>query len=186
LLPAAFFAAILLCASGCAHSRWSAKTLADGVPIAASPVVGTVVELRALPRPQGVDAFNATRVSQERVVYRLRAVLLRFTLASDGDIHLAIAQPGEPAATVIAEIPDPARMTGAPDRYRNQVTQARRGFIQTFGTPTNVWKEVDRAVVLTGPIFYDYRHGQVGGKFAGAESGIEIHPVLSIAPAGKT
>lgn len=187
MLPAALFAAAVLSASGCVHARWPAKTLADGVPIDSTPIVATVTQLRAMARPSGVDFFNAMRVPQERQLYRVRAVLLRFSLATDGDVHLAIADPHEPAATMIAEIPDPARMTGAPARYRNEVAQTRRSFIARYGKPVfGVWRPVGRQIEITGPIFFDLLDGQAGGQAAGAPNAVEIHPVLSIAPAGKT
>jgi len=126
-------------------------------------------------------------VTQERQVYTVRAVLLRFTLASDGDIHLAIADPHNRAVTMIAEIPDPDRMTGAPERYRNQVAQTRRNFVAAFGAPAlDIWRPVGRQVQVTGPIFFDYRAGPPGGEAGVAPNDVEIHPVLSIVPAGKT
>ncbi len=187
MYPAALFAAVVLSASGCVHARWPAKTLADGVPIASKPIDRTITQLRAIPRPPGVDSFSAARVPQERQVYRVRAVLLRFSLATDGDVHLAIAEPREPAATMIAEIPDPDRMTGAPAQYREQVARTRRDFIAAFGAPAlDVWRPVRRQVVLTGPLFFDYLAGPAGGQAGVAPNDVEIHPVLGIAPAGKT
>jgi hypothetical protein len=172
---------LLFAAAGCAHARWPAKTLSDGVPIASVPIEGTVAQLRALPRPPGVDAFDAPRVQLERQVYTVRAQLLRFTFSPDGDIHLAIADPNDPQATMIAEIPDPRHMTGAPRRYRYEVATTRRAFVRAFGPPMlNAWHEVHREVVITGPIFFDIPRGQIGGRAAGAPNAIEIHPVLRI------
>lgn len=186
-LSAALAGAIVLSAAGCMHARWPAKTLADGVAISSKPVDGTIAQLRAMPRPAGVASFSAPRVPQERQVYRVRAMLLRFSLAGDGDIHLAIADPRDPSVTMIAEIPDPGRMAGAPRRYRNDVANTRRSFIAAFGVPSfGVWRSAERQVEITGPLFFDLLAGQVGGRAAGAPNGIEIHPVLRIAPAGKT
>src|SRR5207247_2332491 len=98
---AALFLAVLVGVAGCGHSRWPAKVLADGVAIHATPINTSIDRLRSLPRPAGVDSLDAPRVAAERQVYRVRAVLQRFTLAKDGDIHLAIAQPGNPAGTMI-------------------------------------------------------------------------------------
>lgn len=178
---AALFFIVLVGAAGCGHSRWPAKVLGDGAAINVTPIETTIDRLRALPRPAGVDSLSATRVPAERQAYRVRALLLRFTLASDGDIHLAIAQPGNPANTMIAEIPDPARMTGALNVYRLAVAQTRRKFIGAFGTPVmKTWKPANREVILTGPLFFDLLHGQVGGLFGGTPTGVEIHPVLGI------
>ena len=183
-LPAALFAALIL--GGCVHSRWPAKVLGDGTVISSKPVDATLTQLRAMPRPDGVDGFNAPRVPQERQVYRVRALLLRFALASDGDVHLAIAEPRDPGVTMVAEIPDPDRMNGALPRYRAEVARTRRDFIAAFGTPVRgTWHQIRRQVVLSGPIFFDFVD-QVGGETGVAPNGIEIHPVLSITPAGKT
>ncbi len=178
---AALFFAVLVGAAGCGHSRWPAKVLGDGVAINPTPIDASVDQLRSLPRSAGVDSFNASRVPAERQVYRVRAVLLRFTLANDGDIHLAIAQPGNPASTMIAEIPDPNRMTGAPNVYREAVAQTRRKFIAAFGAPSmSKWRPAHLQVELVGPLFFDLLHGQVGGLFGGTPTGVEIHPVLGI------
>ncbi len=186
MLPAALFAAVVLSAPGCVHARWPAKTLADGVPIPSKPMDGTIKRLRVMPRPSGVDGFNASRVESERQVYTVHAQLLRFSLATDGDIHLAIAQPGDPKATMVAEIPDPARMTGALPRYVTEVAQTRAIFIRSFGKPKfGVWRTVNLPVILTGPVFFDLIDGQIGGQAAVAPNAVEIHPVLRIALEGK-
>jgi len=155
--------------------------LGDGVALSSTPINASIDRLRSLPRPGGVDSFNAPRVPAERQVYRVRVVLLRFTLARDGDIHLAIAQPGNASSTMIAEIPDPKSMTGARNVYRAAVAQTRRKFVALFGAPqSGVWRSVDRRIEITGPAFFDLLHGQAGGLFGGAPTGVEIHPVLSI------
>jgi hypothetical protein len=178
---AALFLAVLVGVAGCGHSRWPAKVLGDGVAINVTPIDASVDQLRSFPRPAGVDSLNASRVPAERQVYRVRAVLLRFTLANDGDIHLAIAQPGNPAGTMIAEIPDPNRMTGAPNAYREAVARTRRKFIAAFGAPSmSNWRHVHREILLVGPLFFDLLHGQVGGLLGGTPTGVEIHPVLGI------
>ena len=177
----ALFLTVLVGAAGCGHSRWPAKVLGDGTAINATPINTSVDRLHALPRPAGVDSLDATRVPAERQVYRVHADLLRFMLANDGDIHLAIAQPGNAASTMIAEIPDPSRMTGAPNIYREAVAQTRRKFIAAFGAPVmSKWRPAHREVILTGPLFFDLLHGQVGGLFGGTPTGVEIHPVLGI------
>ena len=113
-------------------------------------------------------------------------MLLRFSLATDGDVHLAIADPRDPAATMIAEIPDPAHMTGAPARYRQDVARSRRDFIAAFGTPSfGVWSPVGRQVEITGPIFFDLLDGQAGGQAAGAPNAVEIHPILRLVSLGS-
>lgn len=178
---AASFLLALMALSGCVHARWPAKVLADNTVINVNPVSATVDQLRALPRPAGVDGLDAPRVPAERQIYRVRAKLLRFKLANDGDIHLAIAQPDAAAHTMIAEIPDPARMPDTSAHYRIAVSQARSTFIRLFGTPSiTQWRPANRQIELIGPLLFDFVDGQVGGLAAGVATGVEIHPVLAI------
>ena len=134
ILAIALGAALAAAASACGRERWPAKVLSDGVAIdAARPLVTTVDRLRTLPRPPGVGGFDSSRVPAERRVYRVHAELLGFKLEKDGDIHLVIAQPGDRAHTMIAEIPDPRCMGGAPPIYAKDVARTRLAFVKAWG-----------------------------------------------------
>ena len=165
-------------AYACGRERWPAKVLSDGVAIdAAHPAVASVDQLRALSRPPGVGGFDASRVPAERRVYRIQAELLGFKLESDGDIHLVIAQPGNRAHTMIAEIPDPRCMSGAPPVYSNDVARTRLAFVKAYGIPPAThFRIAYKPITVVGPAFFDFLHGQDGL----APNGIEIHPVLAI------
>jgi len=180
LLAVGVLASLVAPAQACGRERWPAKVLADGVAIdAAHPAVATVDQLRTLSRPPGVDGFNAPRAPAERRVYRVQAELLGFKLEKDGDIHLVIAQPGNRAHTMIAEIPDPRCMSGAPPVYAEDVARTRLAFVKAYGIPPAThFRIAYRAITVVGPAFFDFLHRQDGL----APNGIEIHPVLSLGP----
>ncbi len=181
LAIALFVFALVAPAAACGRERWAAKVLADGSALSASAFSTTVDALRALPRPYGVGGFDAPRVAAESRVYRVNAELLGFKLESDGDIHLVIAQPGHRARTMIAEIPDPSCMDGAPAAYARDVAKARLAFVKAYGIPpVREFRIAYRPIQLTGPAFFDFLHGQDGL----APTGIEIHPVLAVNASG--
>ncbi len=165
-------------AYACGRERWSAKVLSDGVAInVAHPAVATVDKLRTLPRPPGVEGFDAPRVPAEQRVYRVQAELLGFKLEKDGDIHLVIAQPGDRARTMIAEIPNPRCMEGAAPVYIQDVARTRLAFVKTYGIPpVTHFRIAYRPITVVGPAFFDFLHGQDGL----APNGVEIHPMLAI------
>lgn len=183
LVAAMLVFALVAPAAACGRERWSAKTLADGTMISASALSTSVDALRTLPRPYGIGGFDAPRVAAERRLYRVSAELLGFKLESDGDIHLVIAQSGDRAHTMVAEIPDPQCMDGAPTAYVRDVEQARLAFVKTYGIPpVRTFRLAYRPIALTGPVFFDFLHGQDGL----APTGIEIHPVLGVNASGAT
>lgn len=163
----------------CGRERWAAKTFADGVPVdAAHPIASTVLKLRALARPAGVDGFDARRVPAEQRVYRVHADLLGARLEQDGDFHLVIAQPGDRRATMVAEIPDAERcMRNADPALRAAVARARAAFVREYGMPPSThFAIIYRPIDLTGALFFDFLHGQDGV----APNGAEIHSVIAV------
>lgn len=181
LIAILFALALVSPAAACGRERWSAKVLADGTTIASTAIPESINALRALPRPYGVGGFDASRVAAERRLYHVNAELLGFKLESDGDVHLVIAQPGDRAHTMIAEIPDPNCMDGAPAAYARDVQQARLAFVKAYGIPpVRTFRLAYRPITLTGPAFFDFLHGQDGL----APTGIEIHPVLAVNASG--
>lgn len=112
----------------------------------------------------------------------MNAELLGFKLESDGDIHLVIAQPGNRADTMIAEIPDPNCMDAAPAAYVHD-GESGLAFVKAYGIPpVREFRIAYRPIMLTGPAFFDFPHGQDGL----APTGIEIHPVLAVNASGAT
>src|SRR5262249_49275875 len=94
----------------------------------------------------------------------------------DSDYHLVLT---DGAATMIAEIPDPACVSGGP--FRDAIAAARRAFDARYTVDTSMgiptpWQAANAPVTLTGRSFFDLPHGQIGV----APNAIEVHPVIGI------
>lgn len=157
----------------CGVERHEVKDLLDGfVPGAARD--SSVAQLRTLPVPQDAETG---RTPPERVVYRIQALAQADKIEADSDVHLAIADPADPGATMIAEFPAAsclAQSTEAPE-----LESARTDLVAALGAPStgSRYHELSPSpcVTLTGVAFFDRIHGQRGV----APNGIELHPVLA-------
>jgi hypothetical protein len=157
----------------CGVERHDVKDLLDGF-VPGAPEDTSVAELRSVPTPPDAEAG---RTPAERVVYRVAAVAVAYKIEADSDVHLAIADPVDPQATMIAEFPAAsclARSSASP-----QLEAARIDLIAALGDPPtgSRYTELSPApcVTLTGVAFFDRIHGQRGV----APNGIELHPVLA-------
>jgi hypothetical protein len=157
----------------CGAERHDVKDLLDGF-VPGAPQDSSVTALRSLPVHPGADG---KRTSAERVVYRIAALAVADKIEADSDVHLAIADPADPQATMIAELPAAsclADSTAAP-----QLEAARADLVAALGDPPtgSHYRELDPAscVTLTGVAFFDRIHGQRGV----APNGVELHPVLA-------
>lgn len=180
--------------------RWAVKMGAD--PAAAqisiqNPTVTALHDLVSLPRPT-LPTDDVTRATAEQSVRVVDGRLVRFKReggkTGDADFHLVISDetlqfsPGgagtqASAHSVIAEIPDPSCVGGrngtvaAPSNFATQLTDVRAKFTQQFPNITSGWNEAEGIPVrLTGVVFFDRAHGQVGR----ALNGLELHPLLDI------
>src|SRR6266487_69571 len=178
--------------------RWALKVGADqgASQIVVTPVPTTFSDLVHITRPT-LPSDDSTRVPAERVVRVVDGRLVQFKLESgktgDGDFHLVITDDtqlfsaggsGPPSPhSVIAEIPNPDCVGGrdgsvtAPSRFATQLTAVRARFLQQFPTIHSAWNQAGGIPVrLTGVVFFDRPHGQVGR----ALNGLERHPLLDI------
>jgi hypothetical protein len=151
--------AILIALATCGTERVSVKTLADN-PVLEPGGHVTVEQLIRIRPPKWSP--RARRHPVERRMVTVDVEVLTYKHESDGDIHAVIR--GRPGAVMIAEFLD---VLCAEKRWRRQLVQARGDFIDAMGMH-------HACLRLTGPIFFDKIHGQVGV----AKNGIEIHPVL--------
>jgi hypothetical protein len=151
----------------CGYDRWPVKILGDKdrSRVDLKPVDTTVAKLGAIPIHEIPYPYDQRIAPEELRVYRVKARLLRVRREKDSDLHVLLADLGEPEKRMIAEIPAPecAEGTGHEDEYR-----AARELLSAI--PLNSLVEV------VGVGFFDFLHEQKGA----APNGIELHPVLSI------
>ena len=180
--------------------RWAVKVAAD--PDAAlidtqNVVVATLDSLVNLDRP-ALPHDDVTRATEERNVRTVYGWLMRFKhetgKSGDRDYHLVISDATHlfsPSGTgsqasphsLVAEIPDPTCVGGrdgavtGPSAVQARLQAVRTTFEQQFPNVHSGWNDVQGIPVrVTGVVFFDRPHGQVGR----ALNGLELHPLLDI------
>jgi hypothetical protein len=159
---------------GCGIERWSVKTGTDpgvGTVDLAHPIDSSIGFLTAI--PVRTAAFATTRVAPtENTVFVLRDVTLSgYKREADNDDHLILKDAS--GRTMIAEIPDPACVSGGP--FKAAIQSARTAFESHF-TPGPKLTVSSQTISIMGVGFLDGVHGQAGV----APDGIELHPVMGI------
>jgi hypothetical protein len=151
----------------CGVYRWRVKTLTDpeAEAIRFEPIDTTIHDLALLPRP-GPDHHR--RRAQEFSVYRVKTVVVAIHTRLDQDLHLRLRDPDDPAAHLIAEIPNPECARHSP--YEAAFAAARRVAESLRARGGRTLVEVE------GVGFFDIRHVQAGK----ARNGFELHPVLKL------
>ena len=167
------------CGTHCGTERWAVKTFTDldTGRVDLVPRAGTVLELRALPRPQLVSELR--RSPLELRTYRIRALLLGWKHErDDDDFHLVVADSAHPDSTMIVEIPSAACSRVCSSRLLPEMRATRDTAVAGLGRPSNRYRRLRpaRMVTVTGIVFFDYLHGQTGV----APNGVELHPVLGL------
>jgi hypothetical protein len=137
----------------------------------------TIIRLRSLPAPRSLPAHSRLR-PVETTVWALDAILLRYRVEEDSDVHLVIADTG--GRTMIAEIPAP-QCVGASSPFLPAIRTVRRSFAAQFH-PGATWQRPKIRVHITGVGFFDFKHGQSGV----APNAVELHPVLSMQWSGAS
>ena len=158
--------ALLLAAAftGCGTERVSTKNLLDpGAARLTAPTSATVEQLLTLRPPRW--STRAPRHVVERTVVVVDVEVLAFKSEADGDIHAIIR--GAPGRVMIAELPLPGCVQAS--AYARQMARARSTFLRLARAGVQRMR-------LTGVIFFDKLHGQVGA----APNGVELHPVLQV------
>ena len=162
----------------CGVERWPVKTLSDqdATQVNFTPVQSSVAELRSLAAPPSLP--QSSRVAPtELTVFTLTAQAVEMKLEEDRDIHLVIAEPANPSATMITEFPDADQCSGAVgSAHAAEMRTARAALVGAFGQPSSSqFTNLTGTATLTGVGFFDFLHGQTGV----APNGIELHPVIS-------
>jgi len=163
--------------ASCGEERWPVKTLSDrdAGRVNLTPQAGSVAELRALPTPSRRPA-NARVAPTELTTFSIVAQVVEFKIEEDRDVHLIVADPADPTATMIVEFPDAAGCSGAiRSAEAERMRSTRAELVSSLGQPsTTAFRPVGGQVRITGVAFFDFLHGQRGV----APNGIELHPVL--------
>jgi hypothetical protein len=162
-------------AARCGTERWGVKTLTD--PDAErvqidSPIIGTIEELRTLAR-----AYSDTniRTPAEEAVYSVEGIVVAYKRENDADLHVVIRN--DIGEEMIVEFPHPRCLQGS--RVLEEARSARTkflGFVPPFRTARVQRPLKPIRVRVTGVLFFDRNHGQIGV----APNGVELHPVIGI------
>jgi hypothetical protein len=166
--------------TACGVERWAVKTGIDPDARLVNQkevVPTTIVHLRSLPAPAYLPLRSRLR-PVETTVWAVDAILLRYKVEEDSDVHLVIADTG--GRTMITEIPAP-QCVGSSSPFVPAIRSVRRTFAARFH-PTGFWQRPRIRVHVVGVGFWDYKHGQSGV----APNAIELHPVLAMQWAGTS
>lgn len=164
-------------ATQCGVKRWRVKIVAD--PDAENvridwPQKATIEQLSTI--RHGAYAEGNPRSSAEEQVYTVEGWLAGYELeSSDSDLHVVIKD--DSGRSMIVEFPHPDCMGAS--RVLRQAAAARTKFLGMLRTPPKtryLRLENHVRVRVTGVVFFDHLHGQVGV----ASNGVELHPVLDI------
>ena len=139
-----------------------------------------LVDLR--PRATTVRAINRLRQPRptptrrnngfERQVWRVRAVIVKDRLQSDGDIQLILLAQH---SYLIAVLPAPACLS-ATTRARAAIVGARRRFEQSCGSAARTWTNQGAVAYVSGVGFWNVPNRQPGH----AKNYAELQPVTRI------
>ena len=157
------------------------KTLTDSGAgsVDFTPKTASVTGLGQIRAPHVTNQL--TRQPDEDSVYTITARLAAFKVEDDSDIHLAVADPADPSATMIVEFPDPACDVQAAAGPQSQMTAARNAVIAACGQPGRSYVNLKGTATITGVFFFDRIHGQRGI----APNGAELHPALAFSGSCK-
>lgn len=170
------FALILIAvaagAQTCGTERWNVKTLQDNPKL--KPAKDAEVRyLRSLDAPERPNK----RVIEETQIYRVPVLILALKREADFDLHVVVADPTDPSATMVAEVP---LAKCANPQYSDKFNAVRQKLLTTTRSKLPKGKLIrlyrPRAATITGVLFFDKIHGQSGV----APNGVEIHPILEI------
>src|SRR5438128_2830717 len=172
----------LLVGIACGEERWPVKTLSDqdAAQVNFTPVQSSVAELRSLVPPAPLPQ-SSRLAPTELTVFTVTVQVVEMKLEEDRDIHLVIAEPSDPSATMISEFPDADQCTGAVASSHAQEMRTARGLlVAAFGQPSSSqFTNLTGTATLTGVGFFDFLHGQTGV----APNGIELQlPFLGPGP----
>lgn len=137
----------------------------------------TVAEVvrNAAPPNVRLKSSNDHRLAwEEKVVWQITGEIVGFKLEADQDFHVVIRDVKDHTKTMVVELVAPECIA---EPYKSVTAQYRSILEMAFGKATHEFKYVmPERIVVTGPGFYDFIHGQKGA----APNGFEIHPVVQL------
>jgi hypothetical protein len=160
--------------------RWPVKTLSDNSAdkVDYAPRPASVSELVRLPAPT-VDARTPRMVGVETTTYRLRVRLTKVdSVHSDRDLTGRIADPENPAVTMVIEFPDTHCPAASRSIKRRAMAHARARFAAACGSAERL---VSVTAIVSGVGFFDVPPT----RLEQAPNRIELHPVLEFVPLTK-
>ena len=181
--------------TGCGGDhRWDVKTLSDAAAgkVDFTPKRKSVHYLVTRPDPvvKAHTPRDADGSHVELTVYHLVGVQLKDArIEEDADIHLVIHD--KDGNEMIVEFPNTLCQGAKTSAHKAEMGQARSDFATSCGLPS--WaarttkhspKDLSGTAAIVGVGFFDLVHGTPQDGVA--RNNIELHPVLSFAPAGTT
>jgi hypothetical protein len=184
IAPLRFIGLAMLLVSGftsaacarCGVERWPVKTGtdSDAGQVSTAAQATTITALTQLPPPADPDLKQNSRFAPtELQTFRASGTLKVIKRETDEDYHLIIADPSNPAVTMIVEAPNPRCADGSV--FFQNIADVRAAIEDKFG-PIQGRLEPFVAVTVVGVAFFDRFHDQEGV----APNVIELHPLLSI------
>ena len=170
----ALVALFLLAAAPARAERWAVKTLTDDqkATVNLTPVVPTTIRALCATKPTtgiyGPKGKHHRDAPVETTVWRVTARLVYVHREGDGDLHLILAEPDDPAVTMIAEVPLPTE---------NPAYAATWEAIRRDLGARHLTGECNVLVTVEGVGFFDFPHHQRGVAKGNA---IELHPVMKL------
>jgi hypothetical protein len=159
----------------CGGTLWRLMTLSDGdrarVNLRGAPT--TIAQIAALAPPKRIVA--ARKTAFQRQVWRLRAIVDRYRIASNGEIVL-ILYSIDTAQYMDVYLPNPVCL-GPRARERAGMIAARREFTSHCPTVTAAWQLLGVTVDLTGVGFWNPSTNTRGALANGAE----LRPITKLA-----
>jgi virginiamycin B lyase len=183
-------------AQRCGVQRWHTKTLddVDEYKINWTPVSNTVTEMTQFPVPPSYSEYGPGGNDVGRFppyeieVFTVRALLIKRKhetgSSGDDDYHIEIADPDNPAKTMVTEAPHGECTYACASGFGGFMDGIRNELDTCFGPATSSFQAFPAGVIVkfTGVGFFDGLHGQTGALAnpGSPASNFELHPLLSM------
>jgi hypothetical protein len=161
----------------CGVERWAVKTLSDaGVStVVMSPAQSVTIKDLNLLVAHCSGHPELRSYPEEFSTYSVVGRITLVRLEDDRDYHIALADPDDPAFTIVTEIPDSVCEGVVSSPFFATLFQTRASF-QAILAGRQLSALVGTLVRVRGVGFYDFNHNQTGRS----QSCIELHPLIGV------